>query len=278
MKNRIATIFIILMFFQFSVVAQEEDQITKNPILTQKFNVEAGAFFNLKSVKISGNADLPDYGIDFDDAVGLSNYKSTFFANFEWRFSRMWKLSAEYLSINNTNTATLKEDFPIGDYVFQEGTSVSVGTGMKLYRIFVGRVITKGPKHEFGAGLGVHAMNFDLSLAGKAIIEGEDDPSFAQAGSDLGVPLPNIVIWYTWAPTEKWSFEARTDWFGIKMGEVTGLLWDIEPKVNFEITKNIGVGASYRFFKFEVDVDTADWGGNLEMQYKGPTLSIHGRF
>jgi hypothetical protein len=189
----------------------------------------------------------------------------------------MWKLTAEYLSINNSNNLTLNEDFPLGDYVFEKGSTVSSGSGMDLYRVFAGRIITKGLKHEFGAGLGVHVVNMSVSLEGAAKIDGEVFPS-AKASSNTLLPLPNVAIWYVFAPTEKWSFEARTDWFGIKIDNISGLLWDIEPKVNFEITQNFGLGASYRFFKLSAVVNNSDWDGKFDMKYKGPTFSLHGRF
>jgi len=276
MKILISIIFCFFLTSNTSIYAQEEKK-TKNRILTSKFKVEAGVFFHANSLKVRGNLDVPDFGIELDESVEIKDYKSTFFANFDWRFSSKWTLSAEYLSTSKSNEATLKDDFPIGEYVFEKGTGIKVGTSMKLYRVYVGRVITKGLKHEFGAGLGVHAMTFNLSLEGIAIINGEGNV-FANAKSDTTIPLPNVVIWYVFAPNEKWSFEARTDWFGVKIEDISGVLWDLEPKVNYEITKNFGVGASYRFFQVDVELDTGEWGGNLEMKYNGPTISLHGRF
>lgn len=276
MKTLILILFCFFLISSISIYAQEE-QKTKNRILTSKFEMEAGVFFQTNSLKLGGNVDSPDFGIELDESVDIKNYESTFFANFDWRFSSKWKLSAEYLSMSRSKEITLKDDFPIEEYVFEEGSVIEVGTGTKLYRVYVGRVITEGLKHEFGAGLGVHAMTFNLSLEGNAIVNGEDNV-FASPKSDTTIPLPNVVIWYVFAPNEKWSLEVRTDWFGVKIEDISGVLWDLEPKVNYEITKSFGVGASYRFFQVGVELDTDEWGGKLEMKYNGPAISLHVRF
>lgn len=96
-------------------------------------------------------------------------------------------------------------------------------------------------------------------------------------------PLPNIALWYYYyyyyyAPTEKWAFTARFDWFGISIDEFSGSLWDFGPRVNYQIIKNLGVAVDYRYFKINADVKKDYWKGEADLSFSGPSLTIIGNF
>ncbi len=257
---------------------------TKNPILTDNFLIGVGIFNPLKKVNISAEGSIPtaeyiDNDLDFDNGFGLNDFETTFTFDFMWRFSKSnkWSLRAEYFKISNTEKAVLEEDVEWEDLIFREGTSVKGGFGLALYKIFIGRVISTGDKHELGGGLGVHALDVSAFIEGNAGIN-DDEIEFERSEVSVVAPLPNIGFWYFYAPTEKLSFTAKLDWFGISIGDFGGSLWNLSPGVNYQVYKNIGLGASYKFFRVDIDVDKDDWKGNFNMSFSGPALTINWYF
>lgn len=257
---------------------------TKNSILTDRFLISAGIFNPLKEVKVSAEgsvstAEFIDEDLDFDEGFKLNDFETTLTLDFMWRFSKSqkWSLRAEYFNISNTEKAVLTEDVEWNDLIFKEGTSVKGGFGIALYKIFIGRVISRGDKHELGGGLGVHALNVSAFIEGNAQVN-EDDFNFERSEVSVVAPLPNIGFWYFYAPTEKWSFIGKLDWFGINIGDFGGSLWNISPGVNYKVFKNLGLGLSYKFFRVDVDVDKEDWKGNFNMSFSGPAFTINGYF
>ena len=253
----------------------------KNPILTNNFLIGAGIFNPLKKVKVSAEgsistAEFTDHDLDFDNGFGLNDFETTFTLDFMWRFSKSnkWSLRAEYFKISNTEKAVLEEDIEWEDLIFREGTSVKGGFGLALYKIFIGRVISTGDKHELGGGLGVHALDVSAFIEGNAQVN-EDEFDFERSEVSVVAPLPNIGFWYFYAPTEKLSFTAKLDWFGITIGDFGGSLWNLSPGVNYQVYKNIGLGLSYKFFRVDVDVDKDDWKGNFNMSFSGPAFTIN---
>ncbi|NOQ92976.1 MAG: hypothetical protein GQ552_09720 [Flavobacteriaceae bacterium] len=262
----------------------QNKDVTKNPILTDNFLISAGIFNPIKKVNISAdgsfNADeFIDDEIDFDEDFGLNDFETTFMFNFMWRFSKSnkWSLRAEYFKISNTEKAVLDEDIEWNDIIFKEGTGVKGGFGLALYKIFIGRVISTGDKHELGGGLGVHALDVSAFIEGEAFID-DEEIGFERSEVSVVAPLPNIGLWYFYAPTEKLSFTAKLDWFGITIGDYGGSLWNLSPGVNYQVYKNIGLGLSYKFFRVDVDVDKEDWKGNFNMSYSGPAFTINAYF
>ncbi len=276
--------FLLLLYLITSQLCYSQNTDVKNSILTDKILVSAGIFNPIKEVKVSVEGSLPttdiiDKDLDFDNGFNVNDFETTFALNFMWRFSKSnkWSLRAEYFKISNREQATLAEDIEWEDLIFKQGSSVTGGFGIALYKIFFGRTISRGDKHELGGGLGVHLLDVSAFIEGNAQIN-EDVFDFTKSEVSIVAPLPNIGFWYFYAPTEKWSLTARLDWFGIKIGDFGGSLWNISPGVNYNIFKNIGLGLSYKFFSVDVDVDKDEWKGNFNMTFSGPAFTINAFF
>lgn len=277
MKKNVYLIIFFCIVSNNLMFSQGETSQKKNPMLADKFKFEIGVFYPTQSFNIGANGNSPNDEIDFNEALNLSKNDITTYFSFDWRFSRMWKLTAEYVSFKNQNTVSLKKDIHWEDYILEQGSFVSAGVNMKMYRIFIERLILKERKYELGAGLGVHALNISAFIEGEAMLNGQNLASDRYV-SDAILPLPNIGIWYIYAPSDKWSFTTRVDWFAITVGEYSGGIWDIEPKVNFEISKHIGIGASYRFFNLNAKVTKTNWDGGFDASFNGPAFGIHSSF
>lgn len=273
MKKTLITILLLLIVSNQNLTAQEE--VNKHPILTSKFQLGFGLYFPTQTVKFKVDGDSEDNGIQFDETFDFNNSQITPDVNFDWRFSKNWKLAAEYFNINYETTKVLKQDIKAGDYVFNKGSNVGIGYKINMYRLYVGRVISRGLKHELGAGLGVHVLDLGPFIEGNVIVNGSDN-EFREANVSATAPLPNIALWYYFAPTEKWAFTAHVDWFGLTVDQYSGSLWDISPRVHYQIIKNLGVAVDYRFFGVRAKVNEPNWNGSVNLSFSGPTITLIG--
>ncbi len=269
--------YLTVFFFFFSapllVYAQEEN---KHPILSDQFYIETGVFIPQKDVKFGADGDLGE-DIDFGRTFDFNDNQATFFFNGEWRWNKKWRLTGEYFAVNNAARVTLPEDITIGDITFEEGTFVRGGIEFALFRVFVGRIISSGPKHSLGAGLGVHMMNIGAFIEGEVRTD-QGDKEFRAPRTSFLIPLPNIGAWYHWAPNEKWALSARLDYFGITIDKYSGGLWNVAPSIKYQIIKNLGLGIDYRFFFVNARVEDDMWMGQFDMNFSGPLLTVHANF
>jgi hypothetical protein len=271
----------ILISNQFAI-GQEETTFVKNPILTSKLMLGVGMYIPTQKVKLSVDGSSNNNDINFKETFDFSNSGVRPEVSFDWRFSKKWKLSAEYFNANYTKKMELEEDIEIGDsdYTFESGSNVKLGYKINLYRIYVGRVISSGLKHELGGGLGFHLLNIGPFIEGTAIVStGNGDEyteEFKRAETTLTAPLPNIALWYYFAPTEKWAFTARLDWLALTVNEYSGSLWDVGPSVRYQVIKNLGISLDYRYFIINASVNKDVWNGSLDLSFSGPTLTLIG--
>lgn len=258
-----------------------QNNIDKNPILTDKILFSAGIFSPFQQVGIGANGSVQTGvvdDIDFDQAFKLNGIQNTFTFDFLWRFSKKWSLSTDFFRIGNENKTVLQEDIEWGDLIFKKGSEIEGGFGLSLFKVFFGRVISRGDKHEFGGGLGIHALSVDGFIAGNAIIDDDDNIKFERSEVSVILPLPNFGFWYFYAPNEKWALTARLDWFGIKIGDISGRLWNINPGVRYQVFKHVGLNLSYKYLKISANIDKDSWNGDFSMLFQGPSFTITGNF
>ena len=272
----------ILVIFLVPGFLYSQDDENKHPMLADEFVIEAGWFNPNDNIDfgVSGTIDLEDIDdIDFDEQLGISGGQNTFNLHFKWRFSKsnLWYMTGEYFGVSPEETVTINEEIEWEGVVYPVGGVARLGYSLSLYRVFFGRVISRGQKHELSAGLGIHGVNAGAFVEGAAFV-GNQPIGDQRSEESIFLPLPNIGASYIWAPTHRWGFFARVDWFGIQIDNISGGLWNVSPGVNFMITKNFGITGSYQFLNFNADVDTDEWKGGFDLSFSGPSFRLVGSF
>lgn len=274
---------VLLSLCQNKILSQSIDSVNidKHPMLTDRYRVNMGFFVNLKSVKLNVDGVLPSNPIDFGQTLGLSRQENTFNLNFDWRFSKdkKWVFGFEFFTVRNSQTATLEDEVKWNNTVFPGGVILDTGFDIEMYRIFFGRVISMGQKHELNMGIGIHAMNIHTFAVATAYIGGIDfELETDKKKIDALAPVPNIGFSYLYAPNLRWGFEANVGWFSLSIGDYSGTLWNLEPSVSFQVFKNVGIGVGYKYFKAKVNMNRDIWRGAADLLYQGPLFSISGNF
>lgn len=277
MKKTASLFLLFLIITNISFSQENQSEPDKNPILTDKYQFGVGVFFPSKDFQLKVDGSTPNDEIEFGEAFGFDNSEATFFLGFDWRFAKKWKLSAEYFGLRNSGNRTLDQDIIWEDFTLEEGSNVSAGINFNIYRAYVGRIFTSGQKHEFGGGIGFHFMNINTYLEG-AFLTSEGDLVFDKNSKSITIPLPNLGLWYYYAPTTKLALTARADVFAISINEFSGNLWDITPGITYQFLEHFGAALNYRYINLGADFDTTNWKGGIDIIFQGPSLTITGNF
>jgi len=257
--------------FSSSIGAQTSDDY--HPFLSDKFNLEVGAFFPQIDFAARVDGSHPDEEFDFDEALNLGDNQSAGSINFRWRFGKKWSLWGQAWTTSNSGEAVLEKDIEWEDVVFKVGTFAKGGIDLDVVRVFFGREFVLKPQHEFGVGLGLHFMSLDTFLEGEIIIN-DFTTDFERVTVSASFPLPNIGAWYMYSWSPKWMFQSRVDWLSATIGDYSGSMWDVQAGFNYQLFKNIGVGLYYKGFLIDVDVDNDNWHGSADLTQHGPLLTV----
>lgn len=120
-------------------------------------------------------------------------------------------------------------------------------------------------------------MNLDTSLAGKASINGAPNVS-KKVGKDVSAILPNIGGYVNYALSPRWLVGGRVDWISANIDKYNGGLLNVEGSVQFQVTDNFGVGASYRYLGVDLAIDDGANSWAMDLAYDGPALFVTASF
>ena len=269
--TRLLATALLLSTFLDTAMAQSSDDY--HPFLSDKFNLGVGLFWPKVNLDLRVDGTEPEEEIDFDEALNLSDYPTSPYINFRWRFGEKWSLFGQYWSTDTSGKEVLPYDVKWGDVVFREGTFVGGGAGLDVARVFLGRKFDLAPQHELGWGVGLHWMSLDTYIEGEILID-DDSTEFHRAAVSAAFPLPNIGAWYMYSWSPKWMLHANIDWLSATIGNYSGGLWDAQVGINYQAFKNIGFGFDFKAFLLDVDIDKDDWHGKTEFNQTGPALSV----
>jgi hypothetical protein len=276
-KKRTLTPFLLTPFLCLLLVtptlawAQEAD--TVHPFLNDRFLLAVGAFARAQNFDIRADGSLPEAQIDFDETLGVDDDDISGSLNFRWKYGSKWSLWGQAWKVKAGGGGVLTEDVKFEDLVFQEGTTVTAEVKNTVIRAFFGRIISAGPHHEFGLGLGFHWLELGAYIEGEALIDGT--PSGFQRGRvDASSPLPNLGAWYYFSPSSRWLFEARLDWLEASIGDYSGGIWNSSAGVQFQASRHLGIALNYQYFSLNVDVDNDNWRGGAKLRYSGPFFGL----
>jgi hypothetical protein len=272
---RFCTLFVLLLSF----AANGQEHTAVHPYLSSKYFASVGLFRPDQSLRLGldGSVDLPDSGpspfVDFSQSFGISNTDESFSAEIGWRFGSTWQLRGQYFRVDNSSRATLEQDIEWGDYDFNAGTSVAVGTDMQITRLFFGRTFRSSESRELGLGIGAHVLDLEAYIRGSASIDGVD-VGFRNERASVAQPLPNIGIWYMYAFNSNWAANLRFDWLAANVGKYDGHIINSSAWVGYAIGEHVGLSLAYNFFEIELGIDNSNWQGRANVRFNGPYISL----
>jgi len=282
MKNRLKYLaFLVILISQFTF---SQEEVEKHPLLTDRFVFTGGLFLPSKQATISVNGKSVDNDIDLGESFDLTQYQRTYNIGFDWRFAKKWKLTADFFRVNEVSVADMDEPIEWEDYIFDG--RLELGMDLAVLRTMVSRILSRGDKHELGIGIGFHIMPISIYIEGDAkLIEPdgtETDVGLEKQSVSVTAPLPDIGLYYSWAPTPKWYFGTDIDFLYIAIGDYKGWLWDFNAGVKYQIVDFFGVGINYKYYSIDIEVEggneIGEWQGAFSLSYNGPLFLVHFNF
>jgi hypothetical protein len=251
--------------------AVADDDPPVHPFLTDTLSVELGLFSPRKDVRLRVDGALGSFNasIDFEEEFGARATEDTLAAEILWRFGDAWSLRLQKFDGGNRQTAVLANDVEWEDWVIPAGSSVSVGSGLEMTRIFFGRSLDVAPRHDVGVGLGVHWLETKAFISAEVI-------TTASSSSDVKAdgPFPNIGAWYYYSPSEKWYVGARADYMSLSYDIYKGRVLNYAVGGAYQFGRNFGLGLKYQLFNIAADIDETNWHGRIDVQYQGPFFYV----
>jgi len=209
--------------------------------------------------------------IDFEDDLGLDDSESASYASLDWRVFKKHALSFNAYSFDRDATTVTEDGLVFDDLVVLPGVEVDTFLDVEVYELAYAYslIMTESMNLSLGAGLSV--QEFDIGIANTAMPADSSDENFT-------APLPTFNLGYDYAFNDKWllslnagyldiDYEDGGDEFDAKIlvGDI-GLRW--------RVLRNFALGLHYSIFDLEGEYEDDDIIADIDLEYRGPRLSL----
>lgn len=187
-----------------------------------------------------------------------------------FRFGERGRLRVDYFKANRYAATTLERTIDFGDETFLVGEDIESSVDFRSLAFTYTYSFFRGEQYEIGVGGGVHLMEAKALGEVPARDVSEDESGIA--------PFPTLGVDATYRFHERWSVNARAQYFSVSVEDVEGTLTDAHFDVQYRWKPNFAIGLGYAYFHVDVDVTDGDFPGLFNLKTKGPEFFVRASF
>lgn len=249
------------------------EETANRSVIDKRFTIYGGARFYQADGEFSSTMlkNTP-YAIGMDE-LGLDKNETSAIAGFTFNFAERWNLRFDYFGYHDEALRTIGRQISFANVSFPIGASVSTSLDMDLYVLNLAYNIVHTQKARFGLGLGVHGINFDMKLSGRAFIGNLSVP-VGEGQEDFIAPIPNVWAHGAYALTDSIIFKYGGGWMSAGYDEYDGKLLLANAALEYWPFQNAGFGLGYHYITADIDRDGGGKKENYDVDLSGFVLYL----
>jgi hypothetical protein len=180
------------------------------------------------------------------------------------------RVRADFFQLKRNGTAQISRPVRFGDDTYLVSDQVVTTSDLRFFGLTYTYSFIHAERFEFSAGGGVHLFQVEgmASVPVRRIQE-----NFDAAG-----PFPTLAVDGTYRITDRFSLNARAQYFGIGIDDVDGSLGIYHADVQFRAWRNLAFGLGYTKTSLHVDSTDESFSGRVFFDVKGPEAFVRVSF
>ena len=193
------------------------------------------------------------------------------------RLNSRLSVLGEYYAISRYAAHSAERDITFDGVTYPASASLKSTFDSDITRLTLAYSIVRNRKFESGVTLGLHATRFRVSIEGETSL-GKQGAALQTRTEEFLAPLPTVGAFAGYQIAPRLKLQSKVDYLSLRVGDYKGRLLNIETKLDYRISKNIGIGLAWRRVKYRLDIDKSRYYGGLRYNFKGPALFVRAGF
>jgi len=233
-----------------------------------KFQIDVG-YFNLKADTVL-NYTGPSGGsgqVSFERDLGQDQVVNTFWVDSTWRVGRRHQLKLSYTQLSRERAdQTLQRDFVWGGETYNAGLTASSTSGAKVLGGYYRFAILRNDQFEIGPSIGLGHLTLDAGIKATGTVGGQSRT--LDRSTSIGAITGAVGAYTTARPVKNLALHADFLYIKVNLENATASVTDWRFAADYYFSRNIGVGAQYKYNKYTMarGALSAELGGELEFQ------------
>jgi len=245
--------------------------------LSDRFQIDTGYFRISANTVLRYNGAQGSGDIDVEKDLGVNKDADTFWLDATWRVGRRHQLKLAYTKLDRQRgDYTLQRDFTWGGQTYNAGLSASTSTGSDILGGYYRFALVRNDRYEIGPTVGVGYLSLNARIEATGTVSGPGGSESrslderASTGSITGAVGGYAQAW----PAKRLALYADFLYIKVSPGDSEASVTDWRAGANYYFTRNVGLGAQYKHYRYSYDrgVLVSKLGG--EITYEGGQLFL----
>jgi hypothetical protein len=247
--------------------------------LDDRYWIEAQAYWPKVDTKATvSRPGATGTRIDFESDLGIDKHQTLPAVYGGVRLGERFVINGEYYGVDRDGSRTLTRDIVFDGATYPTSVEVDSKFRSDIYRATIGYVFLRSETAELGAGIGLHATHFELSVNGDALIGAGPGRQTERRGRKFLAPLPTIGAFGTFELTPKLIVTGRADYMSLKYGDYDGGVTNAQAAIAYRINPTFSAGVAYRYVAYNLDVDKERYTAKVDYDFSGPAIFLRAGF
>jgi hypothetical protein len=220
-----------------------------------RYDASSGAL----GTELSGEDDL-----GLDDELNRGSLEMTL------RLLERHRIRGEFFQLRRASEATMTGTVRFGEDTYLTTERVVTESDIRFFGLTYTYSFLRAERFEFAAGGGLHLFQVE----GMAAVPARR----LQENFDAAGPFPTIAVDGTYRITDRFSLNARAQYFGIGIDDVDGSLGIYHADLQFRAWRSLAIGLGYTKTSLHVDSTDDSFSGRLAVDVKGPEVFLRASF
>jgi hypothetical protein len=209
--------------------------------------------------------------VNFESDLGLEDSRTLQRFEVQWRPFARHELAGTYFSAPRSGREQIDREIVFRDETYPVSALVTTAFDLDYASATYTYWARRGPRDGFGITLGVAALSINAGITAER--PGETISVTQTAETEVPVALAGVQgrVAFTRTLFGEASVSTLPQ---VTIGDYTGSALTARARLEYRPLRWLGVGASYNYFRLDVDVEQLDFGGSLDMTIQGPEAFV----
>jgi hypothetical protein len=205
-----------------------------------------------------------------EDDLGLARKNPEGLLELTFRMRARNRMRVDYFQLDRSGNVILGRPVVFGNETFDAGDAVQTSLDWKMMGFTYTHAFIQTERFEFGAGLGVHLLQADVTGSDPALVESHET---SRTGAFATVALETM-----WRISRRFSFTGHGQYFGTTVKGVSGSLGEYHGDFQYRWSPPFAIGLGYLYIRASFESITSSTPGRITLSAQGPEAFVRVSF
>jgi hypothetical protein len=208
--------------------------------------------------------------VSLENDLGLPSKNPEGLLELTFRMRERNRMRVDYFQLDRSGNTIVGHTVVFGNETFDAGNAVQTTFDWKMMGFTYTHAFIQTDRFEFGAGLGVHLLNADVTGADPTLIESHET---SRAGA-----VPTVALDTMWRISRRFAFTGHGQYFGTTISHVSGSLGEYHGDFQYRWRAPFAIGIGYSYMRVSFASVHSSTPGRITLAAQGPEAFVRVSF